>query len=395
MLEDVRSRKHPVILGPLLVHQQKDFSSFNYFASTLVSHDRRLRNVLAFGTDGDQAIVESFAHNFPFALQLRCFIHLTRNIEDKLRSLAIPTEVAGEFIADIFGRRTGGVYIEGLVDSRSEEDFDATLKQLETVWESRPNGSKFYRFFSQYQSNVIKYHMRRDIREAAGLGNPPSIYTTNSVESINAELKRKVNYKESQWPEFNRHMQQLVESQRDEIVRAISGRGQYRLLPEFQHLSVSVNEWIKMRPEQRRISLQHFQEARLCSTPSAQKSEAASTSHLSASSQTPSRLSVSAENSGISVIPIVTLNAMWTKAEELLSTDNCITAAPGNDKKGEWFCHTVLQLLTLCEVEVGDNIIVIALAFTGSQPTFAAILLQSLRSITNSMHFFVGIQGLG
>ena len=296
MLEDVRSRKHPVILGPLLVHQQKDFSSFNYFASTLVSHDRRLRNVLAFGTDGDQAIVESFAHNFPFALQLRCFIHLTRNIEDKLRSLAIPTEVAGEFIADIFGRRTGGVYIEGLVDSRSEEDFDATLKQLETVWESRPNGSKFYRFFSQYQSNVIKYHMRRDIREAAGLGNPPSIYTTNSVESINAELKRKVNYKESQWPEFNRHMQQLVESQRDEIVRAISGRGQYRLLPEFQHLSVSVNEWIKMRPEQRRISLQHFQEARLCSTPSAQKSEAASTSHLSASSQTPSRLSVSAEN---------------------------------------------------------------------------------------------------
>ena len=44
---------------------------------------------------------------------------------------AIPTEVAGEFIADIFGRRTGGCTCEGLVDSRSEEDFDATLKQLE------------------------------------------------------------------------------------------------------------------------------------------------------------------------------------------------------------------------------------------------------------------------
>ena len=53
-------------------------------------------------------------------------------------------------------------------------------------------------------------------------------------------------------------MQQLVESQRDEIVRAISGRGQYRLLPEFQHLSVPVNEWIKIRPEQRRISVTHF-----------------------------------------------------------------------------------------------------------------------------------------
>lgn len=69
MLEDVRSRKHPIILGPILVHQQKDFSSFNYFASTLVSHDRRIRNVLAFGTDGDKAVVEAFAHNFPFALK--------------------------------------------------------------------------------------------------------------------------------------------------------------------------------------------------------------------------------------------------------------------------------------------------------------------------------------
>lgn len=62
-LEDVRSRKHPVILGPVLVHQQ-DFSSFNYFASTLMSHDCRIRNVLSFGTNGEKAVVEAFAHNF-------------------------------------------------------------------------------------------------------------------------------------------------------------------------------------------------------------------------------------------------------------------------------------------------------------------------------------------
>ena len=45
MLEDIKSQKHPVVLGPVLVHQQKDFSSFNFFASTLVSHDRRVRNL--------------------------------------------------------------------------------------------------------------------------------------------------------------------------------------------------------------------------------------------------------------------------------------------------------------------------------------------------------------
>ena len=125
-------------------------------------------------------------------------------------------------------------------------------------------------------------------------------------------------------------MQQLVLNRQEmKLSVQISGRGQYSLLPEFQHLSVSVNEWIKMRPEQRRnLSFKIFKRLVCVQRHLHRSQKHASTSHLSASSQTPSRLSVSAENSGISVIPIVTLNAMWTKAEELLSTDNCITAAP-------------------------------------------------------------------
>lgn len=44
-------------------------------------------------------------------------------------------------------------------------------------------------------------------------------------------------------------------------------------------------------------------------------------------------LSISADNSRITTIPLVTLDAMWTKAIELLSTSNAITLAPGNQKK--------------------------------------------------------------
>lgn len=62
-----------------------------------------------------------------------------------------------------------------------------------------------------YQAEVVKYNMRRDLRESAGLGSPPSIFTTNSSESVNAAIKRKVNYKEHQWPEFNDHLKQLVQ----------------------------------------------------------------------------------------------------------------------------------------------------------------------------------------
>lgn len=44
-------------------------------------------------------------------------------------------------------------------------------------------------------------------------------------------------------------------------------------------------------------------------------------------------LSVNAEDSGIISFPLLTLNAMWKKASELLSCDNGITPAPGTDPK--------------------------------------------------------------
>lgn len=36
MVEDIKTKKHPIMLGPLLVHQKVDFPAFNYFASTII-----------------------------------------------------------------------------------------------------------------------------------------------------------------------------------------------------------------------------------------------------------------------------------------------------------------------------------------------------------------------
>ena len=56
----------------------------------------------------------------------------------------------------------------------------------------------FYNYFFQYQAVVVRYHMRKDLREAWDLHQQ---FTTNSSESINAALKCKVNYKESDLPQ--------------------------------------------------------------------------------------------------------------------------------------------------------------------------------------------------
>ena len=59
--------------------------------------------------------------------------------------------------------------------------------------------------------------MLKSTHTAAGLGYPPEIFTTNSNESLNATIKRKVTYKETKWPEFNESIKQLVMSQRDGV----------------------------------------------------------------------------------------------------------------------------------------------------------------------------------
>ena len=340
MLQDVKTGMAPLMLGPALIHQRVDFTAFNYFASTLVGCRRELRKILSFGSDGDKALVEAFTHNFPNAIQLRCFIHFKNNVQEKLKEYGFAASVTSEFIADIFGKRVGNTFYAGLVDSASLSEFDERFECLKSVWDLRESTCmptiepRFYNYFSQYQADVVRYHMRKDLREASGLGSPPTQFTTNGSESINAALKRKVNHKESAWPQFNEHMKAHVESQREEIVRALSGRGQYRLNPEFAHYGVSTQEWIKMRTDQRQQVLEIFQKATLpvhAQTSSVPEPEEVPAVGLAQSQDR--HMSIRAEDSGITTIPHVTLDALWVKAEQILQSVNAITPAPGENKK--------------------------------------------------------------
>ena len=60
-----------MIPGPVHVHQQMKFASFNYFASVLINEGKKLRYVQAFGTDGGTNLSEALGHNFPFASLLK------------------------------------------------------------------------------------------------------------------------------------------------------------------------------------------------------------------------------------------------------------------------------------------------------------------------------------
>ena len=189
MFKNVKTGKHPIILGPILIHQKVDFAAFNYFASTLIGCKRELAKVMAFGTDDEKHLLKLSYIIFHMLFSLDASFIL-RGMLKKSYSFGIPSKEADEFIADIFGKRVGNTFQTGLVESISTEEFDEKLLLLKDTWSAREHpyapssGPRFYHYFSQYQADVVKYCMRKDLREAAGLGSPPAIFTTNPSESI-------------------------------------------------------------------------------------------------------------------------------------------------------------------------------------------------------------------
>ena len=59
------------------------------------------------------------------------------------------------------------------------------LLHLKKLWDEREapfapaSGPRFYTFFQRYQADVVKYHMRKDLREVAGLAVHLLFFMTN------------------------------------------------------------------------------------------------------------------------------------------------------------------------------------------------------------------------
>lgn len=87
--------------------------------------------MLAFGTDGEAALVKAFKTQFGFAIHLRCFRHMKQDIERKAHEVGFPSDVTKELLSHIFGIKTGPTLFEGLVDCNSESEFESKLNLIE------------------------------------------------------------------------------------------------------------------------------------------------------------------------------------------------------------------------------------------------------------------------
>lgn len=233
---------HPVMVGPIFIHQRKKFETYYFFASSLVGLNPNVRHLKAFGTDGEMALSNAFHTVFNKAVHIRCFLHFKGNLDSKLQELSIPKHERIEFLRDVFGNPLELEY--GLIDA-DDDKFEASLKSLEHVWKEREkvyhDPPQFYDWFLKNSKDPIKKTMLKSRRIQAGLGNPPEPFYTNDVESQNNVIKHQSKYRSQELPQFINSMRDMIVCQRKEIERAVIGIGEYRLSSRFQHLLTRQN----------------------------------------------------------------------------------------------------------------------------------------------------------
>ena len=196
--------------------QKKTFSTYLFFAFSLIGLQPDLSKLKYFGTDGEEALYTAFKKACPETIHLLCSLHRRQNIKDKLRELHVGGDKQEIILADIFGKQFGSQQVKGLIDSEDEKEFELGFEILSKKWEKMDSQGEwplqsFAKWFYHYKSTLVKSSMLKSTRHKGGLGDPPSQFTTNASESVNSVLKSKVDYKKSKLPEFLVKLKSLID----------------------------------------------------------------------------------------------------------------------------------------------------------------------------------------
>ena len=199
----------------------------------------------------------------------------------------------------------------------------------------------FYDWFLEHHASTIKDSMLYGVRRSAGLGNPPSPYYTNAVESMNSLLKLRTNFKKQELTVFICKLKELVDNQFAEVDKAVAGIGDYAMHEDYKKFCFTSARWFTLSEDQRQRALKRFQ-----SILPAQK-DVTLTQNIASSTSFTSQHSEGDENGSeeppnrqhkdnliaVLAIPQYIADTIWQRALALLQQDSNFALAPGNSGK--------------------------------------------------------------
>ena len=305
---------HPVMLGPIMLHQQRLYESYYALASSVVQLNPKLKNILCYGTDEEKNLYKAFGTVFPFAIHLLCDIHMEDNIMRKLTELGIQKSLANEYKKEIFGRRSGTVREPGLVDCLTEQDFQHQLDLLRPLWDKRHvKGRQFYEYFVRQKAPLILSCMGAATRMMAGLGYPPEVYTQNGSECGNFILKHCKNKKNLGILECVELIRKVVSRQETLEYLAMCGQGEWFLDDKYASKKLEERKFYSMTEEQKKRAFEKFYVLTIISDEPPCSEDPASSSGFPF-------ISISPEETNVLHVPFPKLKSIYAKANQILSS---------------------------------------------------------------------------
>ena len=229
---------------------------------------------------------------------------------------------------EVFGAKRGTIHFEGLIVCCTNTEFDAKFESLKLRWEQHEANSRecncgFYDWFLTNKAELMKSLAIRPIREQAGLGTPPELFSTNASESINNVIKSKVDYKKNKLHKFIGKVQCLVNDQDLGVERGVCCCGNYRFRLQYQYLEIAEEKWFNMTSEARRKHMAQVNQTVIVAASSfATVTPDESTLLPSSSTSFCSNLALSVELKSFAAAvktPQPVLEGIWRKASELIS----------------------------------------------------------------------------
>lgn len=143
-LSSLRHGQEPIALGPIMIHLNKDYASYSRFMEELVRLRPKLRDLISYGTDGEEALSKSVADSVNGdVVHLRCFNHVWENVNEVLKKAGVTKSDRRLFKAEIFDDD------KSLVNSNSEAEFDARFATYADTWKVRDASGKLIEYIAK------------------------------------------------------------------------------------------------------------------------------------------------------------------------------------------------------------------------------------------------------
>lgn len=253
------------IIGAMATMLGQTYKDYLYFAQKLQEWTQV--TALIYGTDGENALERAMMQVFPTSdifkehtsIKLRCFTHFRDNMRRWMESKHYDAEQIKLIIDEILGKEVHGKRHCALVDMKIK-NFDEMYDKAAASWPKDFADHMEAQYLKPLSNrNTLKWNMSWEVRQLAGLGNPPKKFCNNDAEMANNELKDGLQrQKVDQVTLHELALKNVIEPNEAEVKRAIYNTGNYRLAPNMRHLSVEPNDWANMSTNQKAAKIKHL-----------------------------------------------------------------------------------------------------------------------------------------